>query len=105
MAGFVSTGDKWHKLIVFCEHGIIEIDNNWCENAIRPIALGRKNWLHIGSEKAGPRIASILSVIETCKRLDISPRVYLMDVLPKLPDWPANRAAELTPMAWKISRS
>ena len=97
--------NQWHKLTPFCEHGIVEIDNNWCENAIRPIALGRKNWLHIGSEKAGPRIAAILSVIETCKRLDISPREYLLDVLPKLPEWKITRVGELTPEKWLTSHT
>lgn len=96
--------NQWSKLVVFCEHGTIEIDNNWCENAMRPVALGRKNWLHVGSEKAGPRIAAIMSVLETCKRLDLHPREYLIDVLPKLPDWPIKRVAELTPLAWKTSR-
>jgi transposase len=91
---------QWERLIVFATNGEVEIDNNWCENAIRPIALGRKNWLHIGSEEAGPRVAAIFSVIETCRRLEISVRDYLMDVLPRIPNWPANRIAELTPMAW-----
>ena len=96
--------NQWQKLTPFCENGLIEIDNNWAENAIRPIALGRKNWLHIGSEKAGPRIAAIMSVIETCKRFEINPREYLLDVLPKLPEWPSNRVAKLTPEVWKASR-
>jgi transposase len=67
---------------------------------MRPIALGRKNWLHLGSEQAGPRVAAIISVIETCRRLDINVREYLMDVLPRIPSWPAKQIAELTPMAW-----
>lgn len=96
--------NQWHKLTPFCEHGQVEIDNNWCENAIRPIALGRKNWLHIGSEKAGPRIAAIMSVIETCKRLGISPREYLLDVLPRLSEWPIARVGELTPQKWLAAR-
>jgi transposase len=91
---------QWERLIVFATHGEVEIDNNWCENAIRPIALGRKNWLHLGSEQAGPRVAAILSVIETCRRLDINVRAYLMDVLPRIPNWPLKDIAELTPMAW-----
>jgi hypothetical protein len=91
---------QWARLIVFATHGEVEIDNNWCENAMRPIALGRKNWLHLGSEEAGPRVAAIISVIETCRRLDINVREYLMDVLPRIPNWPANRIAELTPVAW-----
>lgn len=91
---------QWERLIVFATHGEVEIDNNWCENAIRPIALGRKNWLHLGSEQAGPKIAAIISIIETCRRLDINLREYLLDVLPRIPSWPAKRIAELTPMAW-----
>jgi transposase len=91
---------QWARLIVFATHGEVEIDNNWCENAMRPIALGRKNWLHLGSEEAGPRVAAIISVIETCRRLDINMREYLLDVLPRIPSWPAKRIAELTPMAW-----
>ena len=96
---------QWSRLILYTSHGEVEIDNNWCENAMRPVALGRKNWLHIGSEGAGPRIAAIMSVIETCRRMDINVRDYLTDVLPKIPDWPAKKIAELTPMAWKKARA
>lgn len=95
---------QWARVEVYASHGEVEIDNNWCENAMRPVALGRKNWLHIGSEEAGPRIAAITSVIETCRRLGINPREYLLDVLPKIPTWPAKRIAELTPMAWAAQR-
>lgn len=95
----------WTRLSVFLDHGQVEIDSNWCENAMRPIALGRKNWLHLGSEQAGPKIAAILSIIETCHRLSINPRDYLLDVLPKIHSWPAQRIAELTPLAWKAARS
>lgn len=63
--------------------------------------LGRKNWLHIGSEQAGPKIAAIASIVETCRRLEVNLRQYLNDVLPKLGQWPINRVAELTPTAWK----
>jgi hypothetical protein len=91
---------QWKKLITFLDHGIVEIDQNFCENAMRPLALGRKNWLHIGGEKAGPKIAAILSVFETCKRLKINIRAYLTDVLPKLGNWLRPRVAELTPLCW-----
>jgi transposase len=97
--------NQWERLMAFLQDGRIEIDNNWCENGIRPIALGRKNWLHIGSEGAGPRVAAIISVMETCRRLKIDVRAYLRDVLPKLPDWPVNRVTELTPMAWQTRNS
>jgi hypothetical protein len=90
----------WDRLTVFLKHPAIEIDNNWCENAIRPLALGRKNWLHLGSPQAGKSAAAIVSVIETCHRLAINPREYLLAVLPKIADWPARLIGELTPAAW-----
>ena len=76
------------------------LTNNLAENAIRPIAVGRKNWLHVGSERAGPRVAAIISIVETCRRLSIPVRNYLSSVLPGLADFPINRIAELTPTAW-----
>lgn len=94
---------QWARLRVFLNHGHVEIDNNWCENAIRPLALGRKNWLHIGGEEAGPKVAAIQSIFQTCRRLEINPRQYLLDVLPKIADWPINRVAQLSPMHWKAS--
>ncbi len=96
---------QWERLIVYAGHGEVEVCNNLCENSMRGPVLGRKNWLHFGSEDAGPRIAAIMSVIETCRRLGINEREYLNDVLPKIPNWPANRIAELTPMAWQAARS
>jgi transposase len=96
---------QWSRLEEYLRDGQIEIDNNWCEGAIRPLALGRKNWLHVGSPEAGPKIAAIASIAETCRRLDINLREYLNAVLPKLGDWPANRVGELTPTAWKAARA
>ena len=63
----------WQKLTRFLEHPQLELSNNLAENSMRPIALGRKNWIHLGSQQAGPKIAAILSVMETCKRLQIPP--------------------------------
>ena len=74
----------WERLEFFLEHGQVEIGINLAENAMRPVALGRKNWLHIGDENAGPKIASIMSVLGTCRRLGMHPRDYLLAVLPKL---------------------
>lgn len=95
---------QWSRLEEYLRDGRLEIDNNWCEGGIRPLALGRKNWLHIGSEQAGPKVAAIASIVETCRRLDIHLRRYLRDVLPKLGEWPINRVAELTPAAWKAAQ-
>lgn len=64
---------RWAQLRRFLDYGQLELSNNLAENAIRPVAVGRKNWLHIGSERAGPRVAAILSVIETCRRYPDSP--------------------------------
>jgi hypothetical protein len=96
--------NQWSRLKVFLENGRIEIDQNLCENALRALAIGRRNWLHIGSEEAGPKIAAILSIMETCKRLKINLRDYLNDVLPKLPSWPVNNVAVLSPLNWKSAR-
>ena len=90
----------WRRLTRFLQYPELEISNNWAENAMRPVALGRKNWIHIGSEEAGPRVAAIISIVETCRRLKISIRDYLASILPGLADFPINRIAELTPSAW-----
>ena len=90
----------WQRLIRFLENPVLELSNNLAENAIRPVALGRKNWIHVGSKEAGPRIAAIISVVETCRRLKIPVRDYLGSILPGLADFPINRIAELTPSAW-----
>ena len=95
---------QWPRLEEFVGDGVLEADNNWCENGMRGIAIGRKNWMHLGDEVAGPKVAAILSLFETCQRLGINAREYLNDVLPRLGDWPANRVSELTPMAWLASR-
>lgn len=96
---------QWTRMEVYLTDGAVEIDNNWCEGGMRPVALGRRNWLHLGDKSAGPKLAAIVSIVETCRRLDINLRQYLSDVLPRIADWPANRVAELTPMAWKAARN
>jgi transposase len=90
----------WTRLSRFLEYPELELSNNLAENAMRPVALGRKNWIHLGSKEAGPRVAAIISIVETCRRLSLPVRDYLASVLPGLEDFPANRVAELTPSAW-----
>lgn len=92
---------QWSRLEVFLSDGRIEADNNWAENAIRPVVLGRKNFLHIGSEWVGPKLAAIWTVYGTCQRLGINTKAYLRSVLPRLGDWPVSRVAELSPLVWK----
>jgi transposase len=90
----------WKKLIQFLDYPQLELSNNLAENSMRPIAIGRGNWIHIGSEQAGPRVAAILSVIESCRRLKLPVRNYLADILPGLANASVQRLAELTPAAW-----
>jgi transposase len=71
---------------------------------MRPVALGRKNWLHVGSVKAGPKVAAILSIVESCRRLDVSVKRYLSDVLPGLDRRTLSQVAELTPARWSVGR-
>ena len=67
---------------------------------MRPAVLGRKNWIHVGSVDAGPRVAAILSVVESCRRMGIPVRQYLLSVLPGMGDRKVSEAGELTPTAW-----
>lgn len=90
----------WGKLTHFLEYGELELGNNLAENSMRPVALGRKNWIHIGSPQAGPKIAAILSVVESCRRLKVPVRDYLHATLPGLAHLPIQRLPEHTPAAW-----
>lgn len=103
--GVTYTLGLWKRLSCFLEHPDLELSNNRAENSMRGVALGRKNWIHIGSPAAGPKVASILSIVETCKRLDIPVRDYLMAVLPGLGSKKLSQVAGLTPEAWIRSRS
>ena len=67
---------------------------------MRQVALGRKNWIHVGSQQAGPKVAAILSIVESCRRLKISIREYLAAILPGLADISIQQLPELTPTAW-----
>jgi transposase len=96
---------NWHQLTRFLSYPQVELSNNLAENSMRPVALGRKNWLHVGSVAAGPRVSAILSVVETCRRLDIPVRRYLMAVLPGLADRPMSAVGTLTPAAWAAAQS
>ena len=83
------------------EDGRIEIDNNLVENAIRPIVLGRKNYLFAGSHEAAQRGAVIYSLLATCKRQDMNPQTWLADVLGRIASHPHKNVRELLPHNWK----
>lgn len=94
---------RWEALGRFIDDGTIEIDNNAAERSIRPIALGRKNWLFAGSDKGGERAAGILSLIETAKLNGLNPEAYLRSVLERIADHPINRVGDLLP--WNINQT
>jgi transposase len=90
----------WPKLTRFLNYPELELSNNLAENSMRPLVLGRKNWIHLGSPRAGPKVAAILSIVETCRRLKIPIRDYLASILPGLAAFPIHRITELTPAVW-----
>lgn len=90
--------NRWPSLIRYAQTGNLPIDNNPVENAIRPIALGKKNWLFAGSERAGKRAAAIQSLFATAKLNGIEPAAWLKDTLEKLPVWTMRRIDELLPV-------
>ena len=90
----------WRKLTRFLEYPELELRNNRAENSMRPIAVGRKNWIHVGSTQAGPKVAAILSIVESCRRMNVPLREYLAAVLPGLNNLSIQSLAELTPAAW-----
>jgi hypothetical protein len=83
------------KLTRFLEYPELELSNNLAENSMRPVVLGRKNWIHMGSPQAGPKIAAILSVVESCRRLKLPVRDYLAAVLPGFADLPIRHLRPL----------
>ena len=95
----------WRRLTRFLEYPEMELSNNRAENSMRPVAVGRKNWIHVGSAQAGPKIAAILSVVESCRRMNIPVREYLAAVLPGLNNLSIQCLPGLTPTAWAAKQS
>ena len=92
---------RWQALTRYIDDGDVPISNNWVENQIRPIALGRSNWLFAGSLRAGKRAAAVMSLVHSAKINGHDPYAYLKDVLQRLPTQPASRVEELLPHRWK----
>lgn len=91
---------RWDKLVRYVEYGQVEIDNNLVENAIRPIALGRKNYLFAGSHEGARRAAMLYSLLATAKLHGIEPFAWLRDVLDRIADHPHKRLADFLPQKW-----
>jgi transposase len=96
---------NWAALGRYCEAGFLQIDNNASERALKPVALGRKNWLFAGSEGGGRTAAILFSLVSTCKILKIDPFTYLREMLERVCTHPARRIAELLPDRWHAMRS
>ena len=94
----------WPMLLAYLEDGRVEIDNNPVENAIRPTAIGKKNWLFIGEAEAGQRSAILFTLIEACRSRGIDPQTYLRDVLTRLPTLTNRQIKDVTPEAWAKAR-
>ena len=92
---------RWSALTRYLDDGCLEISNNAAERAIRPLALGRKNYLFAGSDAGGERAAAAYTLIETAKLNGLDPEAYLRDVLGRIADHPINRIRELLP--WNIA--
>lgn len=94
------TLNMWAKLRRCFDHAGVELSNNVAENSMRPVALGRKNWLHVGSANSGPKVAAILSVVESCRRLQVPVKDYLLAVLPGMSQRKHSAVTHLTPARW-----
>ncbi|ENA54418.1 transposase IS66 family protein [Escherichia coli 2726950] len=94
---------QWEALNVYCSNGWVEIDNNIAENALRGVAVGRKNWLFAGSDSGGEHAAVLYSLIGTCRLNNVEPEKWLRYVIEHIQDWPANRVRDLLP--WKVDLS
>jgi hypothetical protein len=92
---------RWGALTHYLDDGNVPIDNNWVENRIRPVALGRNNWLFAGSLRAGQRAAAVMSLIQSARLNGHDVYAYVKDVLERLPTLPNNRIDELLPHRWR----
>ena len=93
--------NNWQALERYTEDGRLEIDNNRSERAIRPLTIGRKNWLFLGSPRGGQAAATVFSLIQTCKELGLNPEAYLKDVLTRLPTTKQKDIDSLLPHNWE----
>jgi transposase len=96
--------NNWTALIRYTEAGFLSIDNNVAEREMKRIAIGRKNWLFVGSENGGRTAAVLFSFTSTCQRLGVEPWAYLQDVLARLPTTPAAQLSDLLPDHWQAAR-
>ena len=95
---------RWSSFELFLEDGRVGIDNNPAERAMRPIGIGRKNWLFAGSDSGGETLARAMTLIETAKMNGLDPQAWLADILDRIHDHKINRLDELLPWQWSAAR-
>ena len=93
--------NQQEALMRYLEDGRLKPDNNTAENAIRPLALGRKNWLFAGSERGGRAAALFYGLVQSCKACDVNPWQYFDDILKRIMSHPINKLRELLPDQWQ----
>jgi transposase len=94
---------RWDAFILFLKDGRVAIDNNPAERALRPVAIGRKNWLFAGSDAGGETLADAMTLIESAKLCGLDPEAYLADLLARINDHLVTRLDELLPWNWQPS--
>ncbi|EBT7801709.1 IS66 family transposase, partial [Salmonella enterica] len=99
---FTYLENNWDALNEFCRNGWVEIDNNIAENALRVVALGRKNYLFVGSASGGENAAIMYTLIVTCRLNGIDPESYLRYVIREISEWPSNRLRDLLPWSLEL---
>lgn len=96
--------NRWGAMIRYCDDGLLEISNNLVENALRGVALGRRNWMFVGSTKGGDASALFYSLAETCRLNSVEPEAWFTDVIARIGNQPINRIDELLPWNWRAAR-
>jgi len=96
---------RWPSFCLFLEDGRVAIDNNAAERAMRPIGIGRKNWLFAGADTGAETLARAMTLVETAKMNGLDPQAYLADVLDRIHDHKINRIDELLPWNWAPTRA
>ena len=91
---------RWHAFSLFLDDGRVAIDNNAAERAVRPICLGKKNWLFAGAEAGAETLARAMTLIESAKMNGLDPQAYIADLLERIHDHKINRIDELLPWNW-----
>ena len=92
----------WEALCRYTSNGDFDIDNNEAERQMKPVAIGRKNWLFMGSDRGGRAAAILMSVLQSAQRNGLNPQVYLKDVIDRISDIPVSRLNELLPDKWSV---